>query len=78
MPPECKSSFFFTYTGKHLVAASGSGVYLLLNTGEPSLKFDAGADDLDGGHWNCFVTKDGRDLWIASTQTKLVKRFELP
>ncbi|HEX5222948.1 MAG TPA: hypothetical protein VFZ59_25550, partial [Verrucomicrobiae bacterium] len=78
MPPECKSSFSFTYAGKHIVTASDSGIYLLLNTGEPRLKFNAGADDLDDGHWRCFVTKAGRELWIASTQNKLVKRFELP
>jgi hypothetical protein len=77
LPPEC-GTFFFTYTGKHLVVGSGSEVYLLTNTGEPHLKFSAGADDLDAGYWKCFVTKAGRELWIASLQSKLVMRFELP
>ena len=77
MPVECKS-LFFTYTSKYLVIASESEIYLLTNTGEPHLKFSVDADDLDAGHWSCFVNKAGRELWIASMQSKLVKRFELP
>jgi hypothetical protein len=77
MPTGCNGSVF-AYTGKHLVTASRSEICLFTNIGEPFLRFSPGIDDFESDSWECFATKEGRELWLASAQRKSVWRFELP
>jgi hypothetical protein len=77
MPPACLG-YGFAFTGKHLVTTSASGIFLLATNGAPLQKFTPGMDQFAEGYWRSFATREGRELWVASAQRKLVQRFELP
>jgi hypothetical protein len=77
MPGACRDSCF-AFTGKYLATCTESEVWLFSAEGEPVLKFVPPVERFKDDSYQCFATHGGRELWLVSTASKKVARFELP